>query len=200
MNSNRRKGILFIIILSVAFLIESPFKLATTSALSFSQPLAQSLNLIFYAALFVCFLITFKSETPKKPIFKSICIVLAFVLFEQIMSAFFINAIFGLIYEIIRPLLIVLIILWANRWIVKSRIDVNKTVIIAIGVLWLLNALLMILDFIQMMGALQALEYNIHSYVNLLAASNSIYNVLANFSNYALAYVALFHSNKSTKE
>ncbi len=198
MNSNKSKQILIMIILAVSFLIEFPLRMTAISILSFFQPLAYIItSFVFYISLFACFLIVLKPNITSKSIIKSICVAVAFGVFEQIIPMFLFNEVFALAYEIIRPLLIFAVILWANYWIFGSKIYINKVFLSIIGVLFVLVALFNILGYIQMIAAVQNMGNDFFSHISLLSLGNSVYNMLAEFSTYVFTFITLMFSQKS---
>lgn len=196
MNSNKSKQILIMIILAISFLIEFPLRMTVISILSFFQPLAYITSFVFYIALFACFLIVLKPNITSKSIIKSICVAVAFGIFEQIIPMFLFNAVLALAYEIIRPLLIFAVILWANYWILGSKIYINKVFLSIIGVLFVLVALFNILGYIQMIAAVQNMGNDFFSHISLLSLGNSVYNMLAEFSTYVFTFITLMFSQK----
>ena len=116
MNLTNKKQIPIMLILALSFLIESPLRTTILSILSFSQPLAYIVtSVVFYVALFGCFLIALKPNITSKSVLKLICLVLGFFIFEQIVSVFLFNEIIALAYEIIRPLIIFVVILLESK-------------------------------------------------------------------------------------
>lgn len=198
MISNKAKQLSILIILAISFLIEFPLRTTVLSILFFSQPLAHIITSVaFYVALFACFLIVLNPKITSKSVVKSICVVVVFAVFEKIVSVFLFGEIFALAYEIIRPLLIFAVIVWANYWILESKINTNKVFLSIMGAFFFLGALFNILEYIRMITTIQTMGNDYFSYLSLLTPSNSIYNILAAFSTYALTFIALIYSQSN---
>ena len=89
MTCENKKQIPILIVLAASFLIESPLRATLLSVLSFSQPLANFIiSIVFYVALFACFMIGFKNNINSKTVLKSICLSLGLFVFEKVISAF----------------------------------------------------------------------------------------------------------------
>ena len=156
MNSTKQKQILVMLILAVSFLIEVPLRTVILSILSFSQPLAYIVtSIVFYVALVGCFLITLKSNITSKSVLKSICLVVGFFIFEQIVSVFLFSEIIALVYEIIRPLIIFVVILLGSQWLLKSKLNLNKLSWIILGGAFILSALFNVLEYIRVITMMQ---------------------------------------------
>lgn len=107
MTCENKKQIPILIVLAASFLIESPLRATLLTVLSFSQPLAYLVtSIVFYVALFACFMIGFKNNINSKSILKSICLSLGLFVFEKVISVFLFAEIIALSYEIIRPIVI----------------------------------------------------------------------------------------------
>ena len=127
MNLTNKKQIPIMLILALSFLIESPLRTTILSILSFSQPLAYIVtSVVFFVALFGCFLIALKPNITSKSVLKLICLVLGFFIFEQIVSVILFNEIIALAYDIIRPLIIFVVILLESQWVLKNKLNLNK--------------------------------------------------------------------------
>ena len=198
MNSIKQKQISIMLILAVSFLIESPLRTTILLILSFSQPVAYiATSFIFYVALAVCFLIAFKSNTPSKSFVKSICLALGFFVFEQIISVFLFSEIIALVYEIVRPLLIFVVILFGSYWLSKNKLNLNKLSWIILGCVFILGALFNFLEYIRIITATQNMGNIFFSYLNILTLSNSVYSIVAKLCTYIFTFVLL--QNKKTE-
>lgn len=189
MNSNKSKQISILIILAVCFLIEAPLRTVISTAFSFFQPLPYIMANVFYVALFSCFMVCLKPDITSKSVIKAICVILAFGIFEQIISVFLFNEIIALAYKIIRPLFVLIIIIFANRWILKSKIGFNKVLIVIIGALFIFSALFNVLEYVRVITVLQNMGNNLLSYLTLLTPSISIYAIMESLCNYILVFV-----------
>lgn len=190
MKSSNKKQISILLVLAVSFLIEYPLRTRVISLLSFSQPLAYFVtSIVFYAALFACFMIVSKGNTASKSVLKSICLVLGFFVFEQIVSMFLFGEIIALAYVIIRPLIIFVVILLGNQWLFKNKLALNKWVYAVLVCAFVLGALFNVLDYVRIIN--QSVANDFFSYVTLLTLSNSVYTVLAKLCTYIFTF-ALF--------
>lgn len=190
------KQITTFIILAISFLIECPLRTIIISMLSFSQSLAYIITgMVFYIALFACFLIAFGSNITSKTIIKLICVVLAFFAFEKIMSLFLFSEFVALAYEIIRPLLIFIVILFANGCLTKTKFSLNKWFWVILGCVFVIGTLFNVLEYVRISAAMQSMENDFYSYLNLLIPSNSIYTILAKLCTYIFTFVLLMRSN-----
>lgn len=195
MNSNKSKQILIAIILAVSFLIEFPLKTTIHSILAFSQPLAYLItSIIFYVALFACFIISLKPDISSKSVIKSIGIVIGFFVLEQIISAFLFSEIIALVYEIIRPLLIAVVVLLGYRLLLKSKIHISKLFLVVLGLLFVLGAVFSILEYVRVITSIQNMDNAFFSYLNLLAQPTSIYSVLTKLCTYIFTFVLILQS------
>ena len=180
------------LILALSFLIESPLKTTILSILSFSQPLAYIVtSVVFYVALFGCFLIALKPNITSKSVLKLICLVLGFFIFEQIVSVFLFNEIIALAYEIIRPLIIFVVILLESQWVLKNKLNLNKLGWIILGSAFILGSLFNILEYIRVITMVQNMGNIFFSYLSILTQSNSVYSIAAKLCTYIFAF-ALF--------
>ena len=192
MNLTNKKQIPIMLILALSFLIESPLRTTILSILSFSQPLAYIVtSVVFYVALFGCFLITLKPNITLKSVLKLICLVLGFFIFEQIVSVFLFNEIIALAYEIIRPLIIFVVILLESQWVLKNKLNLNKLGWIILGSAFILGSLFNILEYIRVITMVQNMGNIFFSYLSILTQSNSVYSIAAKLCTYIFAF-ALF--------
>ncbi len=198
MNSTKQKQISTMLILAVSFLIESPLRTTILSLLSFLQPLAYIVtSIIFYVALVGCFLIALKPNITSKSVLKSICLVLGFFIFEQIVSVFLFGEIVALVYEIIRPLIIFVVILLGSQWVLKNKLNLNKLSWIILGAVFVLGSLFNILEYIRVITMMQNIGNNFFSYLSILTPSNSIYSIVAKLCTYIFTFVLLIQNKKS---
>ena len=192
MNLTNKKQIPIMLILALSFLIESPLRTTILSILSFSQPLAYIVtSVVFYVALFGCFLIALKPNITSKSVLKLICLVLGFFIFEQIVSVFLFNEIIALAYEIIRPLIIFVVILLESQWVLKNKLNLNKLGWIILGSAFILGSLFNILEYIRVITMVQNVGNIFFSYLSILTQSNSVYSIAAKLCTYIFAF-ALF--------
>lgn len=192
MNLTNKKQIPIMLILALSFLIESPLRTTILSILSFSQPLAYIVtSVVFYVALFGCFLIALKPNITSKSVLKLICLVLGFFIFEQIVSVFLFNEIIALAYEIIRPLIIFVVILLESQWVLKNKLNLNKLGWIILGSAFILGSLFNILEYIRVITMVQNMGNIFFSYLSILTQSNSVYSIAAKLCTYIFAF-ALF--------
>lgn len=192
MNLKNKKQIPIMLILALSFLIESPLRTTILSILSFSQPLAYIVtSVVFYVALFGCFLIALKPNITSKSVLKLICLVLGFFIFEQIVSVFLFNEIIALAYEIIRPLIIFVVILLESQWVLKNKLNLNKLGWIILGSAFILGSLFNILEYIRVITMVQNMGNSFFSYLSILTQSNSVYSIAAKLCTYIFAF-ALF--------
>ena len=192
MNITNKKQIPIMLILALSFLIESPLRTTILSILSFSQPLAYIVtSVVFYVALFGCFLIALKPNITSKSVLKLICLVLGFFIFEQIVSVFLFNEIIALAYEIIRPLIIFVVILLESQWVLKNKLNLNKLGWIILGSAFILGSLFNILEYIRVITMVQNMGNSFFSYLSILTQSNSVYSIAAKLCTYIFAF-ALF--------
>ena len=198
MNSTKQKQISSMLILAVSFLIESPLRTTILSILSFSQPLAYMVtSIVFYVALFGCFLIVLKPNISSKSVLKLICLVVGFFIFEQIVSIFLSSEIIALVCEIIRPLIIFVVILLGSRWLLKTKLNLNKLSWIILCGVFVLSALFNILEYIRIITAIQNMGNSFFSYLSILTPSNSVYSIAAKLCTYIFTLV-LFTQNKDS--
>lgn len=199
MNSNKSKQILIAIILAVSFLIEFPLRTTIHSILALSQPLAYLItSIIFYVALFACFIISLKPDITSKSVIKSIGIVIGFFVLEQIISAFLFSEIIALVYEIIRPLLIAVVVLLGYRLILKSKIRISKLFLVVLGVLLVSGAVFSILEYVRIITSVQNMGTDFFSYLSLLDHPTSIYAVLTKLCTYIFTFVLFAQSKDLT--
>ena len=186
------------VILALAFLIESPLRTTMLSILSFSQPLAYIVtSIVFYVALVGCFLISIKLNITSKSVVKSICLVLGFFIFEQIVSVFLFSEIIALAYEIIRPLIIFVVILLGSHWLLKNKLNLNKLSWIILGGVFVLGTVFNVLEYIRLITAIENMGNEFFSYLSMLTPSNSVYSIVANLCTYIFTLV-LFTQNKDS--
>ena len=198
MNSTKQKQILIMLILAVSFLIEVPLRTVILSILSFSQPLGYIVtSIIFYVALVGCFLIALKPNITSKSVLKSICLALGFFIFEQTISVFLFSEIIALVYEIIRILIIFVVILLGSRWLLKTKLNLNKLSWIILCGVFVLSALFNILEYIRIITAIQNMGNGFFSYLSILTPSNSVYSIAAKLCTYIFTLV-LFTQNKDS--
>ena len=107
------------------------------------------------------------------------------------MLPFFSNLNFVLVYEIIRPALIFGVIFWAAHWVLKSKVNINKVFLSIAGGLFGLRTVLCVINYIQLTIASQNIENDISAILDLFAATDSKYSMMAGLSTYALAFVML---------
>ena len=196
MNSTKQKQISSMLILAVSFLIESPLRTTILSILSFSQPLAYMVtNIVFYVALFGCFLIVLKPNISSKSVLKLICLVVGFFIFEQIVSVFLFSEIIALVYEIIRPLIIFVVILLGSHWLLKNKLNLNKLSWIILGGVFVLGTVFNVLEYIRLITAIENMGNEFFSYLSMLTPSNSVYSIVAKLCTYIFTLV-LFIQNK----
>ena len=197
MNSTKQKQISIMLILALSFFIEFPLRTKILSILSFSQPLAYIVIIIvFYVALFGCFLIDLKPNISLKSVFKSICLVVGFFLFEKIVSVFLFSEIIALVYEIIRPSIIFVVIFGGNQWLLKNKLNLNKLSWIILCGVFVLSALFNILEYIRIITAIQNMGNSFFSYLSILT-TNSVYSIAAKLCTYIFTLV-LFTQNKDS--
>ena len=198
MNSTKQKQISSMLILAVSFLIESPLRTTILSILSFSQPLGYIVtSIVFYIALFGCFLIASKPNISSKSVLKSICLALGFFIFEQIISVFLFSEIIALVYEIIRPLIIFVVILLGSHWLLKNKLNLNKLSWIILGGAFILGALFNVLEYIRVITMIRNMGNDFFSYLSMLTPSNSVYSIVAKLCTYIFTIV-LFTQNKDS--
>lgn len=196
MNSTKQNQISILLILAASFLIESPLRTTILSILSFSQPLAYIVtSIVFYVALFGCFLIALKPNISLKSVLKSICLVVGFFIFEQIVSVFLFSEIIALVYEIIRPLIIFAVLLAGSQWLLKNKLNLNKLSWIILGGAFVLGALFNILEYIRVITAMQNIGNSFFSHLEMLTPSNSIYNTLAKLCTYIFTFILFVNKN-----
>lgn len=197
MNSKKSKQIWIFIILGISFLIEQPLRTTVISFLSFSQPLAYLItSLIFYIALFACFLVILKPNLTLKVITKTFCIVIAFFTLEQIISSLLFSEIFALVYKIVRPILIFFIIRLSYGWLLKTKFTFKKQIRVALGITFVVGALFNILEYIRIDALVQSMGNDFFSYLTLLTDSNSIYIVIAKLCTYIFTFILLVQDNQ----
>ena len=198
MNSTKQKQISSMLILAASFLIESPLRTTILSILSFSQPLAYIVtSIVFYVALVGCFLISIKPNITSKSVVKSICLVLGFFIFEQIVSVFLFSEIIALAYEIIRPLIIFVVILLGSHWLLKNKLNLNKLSWIILGGVFVLGTVFNVLEYIRLITAIENMGNEFFSYLSMLTPSNSVYSIVAKLCTYIFTLV-LFTQNKDS--
>ena len=196
MNSTKQKQISSMLILAASFLIESPLRTTILSILSFSQPLGYIVtSIVFYIALFGCFLIASKPNISSKSVLKSICLVVGFFIFEQIVSVFLFSEIIALVYEIIRPLIIFAVLLVGSQWLLNNKLNLNKLSWIILGGAFVLGALFNVLEYIRVITAMQNMGNSFFSYLEMLTPSNSIYNTLAKLCTYIFTFTLFVNKN-----
>ena len=196
MNLTNKKQIPIMLILALSFLIESPLRTTILSILSFSQPLAYIVtSVVFYVALFGCFLIALKPNITSKSVLKLICLVLGFFIFEQIVSVFLFNEIIALAYEIIRPLIIFVVILLESQWVLKNKLNLNKLGWIILGSTFILGTLFNILEYIRVITMVQNMGNSFFSYLSILTQSNSVYSIAAKLCTYIFAFALFIKKN-----
>ena len=196
MNLTNKKQIPIMLILALSFLIESPLRTTILSILSFSQPLAYIVtSVVFYVALFGCFLIALKPNITSKSVLKLICLVLGFFMFEQIVSVFLFNEIIALAYEIIRPLIIFVVILLESQWVLKNKLNLNKLGWIILGSAFILGSLFNILEYIRVITMLQNMGNSFFSYLSILTQSNSVYSIAAKLCTYIFTFALFIKKN-----
>ncbi len=166
------------------------------SILSFSQPLAYIVtSIVFYVALFGCFLIALKPNITSKTVIKSICLAFGFFIFEQIISVFLFSEIIALVYEIIRPLIIFVVILFGNQWLLKNKLNLNKLSWIILGGAFILGALFNVLEYMRVITMMQNMGNDFFSYLSMLTPSNSVYNTLAKLCTYIFTFTLFVKKN-----
>ncbi len=198
MNSTKQNQISIMLILAVSFLIESPLRTTILSILSFSQPLAYIVtSIVFYVALVLCFLIALKHNVSSKSVLKSICLVLGFFIFEQIISVFLFSEIIALVYEIIRPLIIFVVILLGSHWLLKNKLNLNRLSWIILGGVFILGALFNAFEYIRVITMMQNMGNSFFSYLSMLTPPNSVYSIVAKLCTYIFTFVLLVENKKS---
>lgn len=196
MNSTKQKQISIMLILATSFFIECPLKMTILSILSFSQSLAYIVtSVVFYVALAVCFLITSKPNITSTAVIKSICLALGLFIFEQIIPLFLFSEVIALVYEIIRPLIIFVVVLLGSRCLLKNELNLNKLSWIILGGVFILGAVLNVLEYIRMITAIQNMGNDFFSYLSIVTLSGSIYSIVAKFCTYIFT-VVLFIGNR----
>lgn len=139
-----------------------------------------------------------KTNLTSKSIIKFICIIGAFFVLEQIISLLLFNEIFTLIYEIIRPLFILLFVLLAKIWLSETKFDFNKWTWFILGGAFVLGALFNVLEYVRIRTLMQSIGNDFFSYLTLLTPSNSIYVILAKLCTYIFTFILLIQ-NKDLK-
>ena len=199
MNSTKQKQISIMLIFAVSFLIEFPLRATIISIFSFLQPLAyMAMSIVFYVALFACFLIVLKPNIALKTVIKSVCLALGFFIIEQIISMVLFSEIIALLYEIIRPLIVFFVIFLGCYWLIKYKLNFNKGVWIILGGLFVLGAVFNVLEYIRLITVIENMGNDFFSYLTLLTLSNSVYTILAKLCTYIFTLL-LFIQNKDSK-
>jgi len=190
LNSTKQKHISIILILLASFLIESPLRATIISVLSFFQPLAYIVtSAIFYIALIGCFLIALKPNVTSKSVLKTICLVLGFFIFEQIISVLLFNEIIALLCEIIRLLFNLHVIILVYRLVFKTKLNLNKIRLTILCSAFILGALFNVLEYIRIITVAQGIQNDFFSYLSILSSANSVYVILAKLCTYIFTFV-----------
>ena len=190
MNISKQKRIIIMTILFVAFLIEFPCRMAVISYLYFASPLNHIIiGIIFYTALFASFMIILKPNITSKLVLKTTLIVGGFLVFEEIISNFFYNLNFVLVYEIIRPVLIFGVIFALAHWVLKSKVNISKAFLVIASGIFTFRTVFIILEYLRAIFQSLHIEEESTLYLQSLTMSGSSYTILSGFSNYALTFV-----------
>lgn len=187
---SKQKQSFIALILAASFLVETFLSAFLYAAFPFLSPLVYIVtNIAFYAALVGCFLITLIPNITWKEIVKAICLVVAFFMVEQIISVFLFLEVLALGYEIVRPLLLLAVLLFGSRWVLKSKLCINKLSWILLGGVFLFGVLFHALDYIQLMSTMENMGDNFASYLNMLTSANSVYNIVATLCTYIFIFI-----------
>lgn len=145
--------------------------------------------------MFGCFLIALKPNISSKSVLKSICLVVGFLIFEQVVSVFLFSEIVALVYEIIRPLIILAVIFLGNQWLLKSKLNLNKLSWIILGGAFILGALFNVLECIRVIAIMQNMGNSFFSYLSILTPSISVYSILSKLCTYIFTFTLFINKN-----
>lgn len=189
MTCENKKQIPILIVLAASFLIESPLRATLLSVFSFSQPLANFvISIVFYLALFACFMIGFKNNINSKSVLKSICLSLGLFVFEKVISVFLFAEIIALSYEIIRPIIIFAVVCLGNYWLSGKKPSYNKAVWVILGGAFVIGALFNILEYTRLIAGFQNMGNDYLSYLNMLNSTSSAYSILSKLCTYIITF------------
>lgn len=204
MNSNKIKKIAILIILTLSFLIAGPLRTQVFLMLSFSPVLAYLvISSNFYIALLACLIIDLIPQITLKAILKSLCLVFAFFVLQEVVAFFGIIA--SIVFEIIRPLVLMGVIILSNIWSLGANLVFEKKSIVLLSVSFGLGVLCIVVPLIATFAPINTLSINndFFGYLGILTGSNIYFT-------YGLRYLAqmllhffiavLFMQNKLLKQ
>lgn len=204
MNSNKIKKIAILIILTLSFLIAGPLRTQVLLMLSFSPVLAYLvISSNFYIALLACLIIDLIPQITLKAILKSLCLVFAFFVLQEVVAFFGIIA--SAVFEIIRPLVLMGIIILSNIWSLRANLVFEKKSIILLSVSFGLGALCIVVPLIAIFAPKNPLTMNneFFTYLGILTGQDIYFTYGLRYLEQMLLHffiAVLFMQNKLLKQ
>ena len=198
MKQSKAMKILIGAILAGAFLIQGPFRPTVltlfSSVFSTMGYIGNFLinNGIAYIAFFACMYLLFKE------IKWSAALAAGLLVIDVIGDLLSFLPVLSIVYQIIRPLLVVALLLAVFYWITKKKVVFSKPLLIAGICLLGTNVVLTIVDHIYYMILLNSfINIDMMNFLQLMSAADNIFSILAIGSFYGLAFVMFWLMLKS---
>ena len=192
-----KKNILIGLVLIVAFLLETPIRNYIIPGISLIPAVNAVLSgTIGYVAVFTCILMVTRDYMNKVNLIKAAVVVGVFAVVDRVIRLFAFAEILVLVYQTVRPILVVAVIFFAIKLITRCRIYRDNKVL-NLGLLLLgANAILNVIEFISIKLAMQSVGNNFFAMVSMLTPSNSAYSILASLCSYAVIFLGLAFAQK----
>lgn len=192
-----KKNILTGLVLIVAFLLETPIRHYIIPGIAFLGVVDAILaSTIGYIAIFTCLLIVTRDYMNKANLIKAAVVVGVFAVVDKITSLLSFSETLALVYQTVRPILVVAVIYFAVKLIARCRIYKDNKVLSLGLVLLGANAILRVIEFISLKFAMQSAEYNFFAMLSMLMPSSSVYSILASLCSYAIAFLTFAFAQK----
>ena len=174
--SGNKKLLIAAIILFAAFLLNvAGYRLLPSAALAFITAT------VIYAAVFACLLVVAKGRLSPAGVLIALGVTALFFAVDRCLTLLSVSMIAALIYQIIRPVIAAVFIIFAGRLIMKTKIGLNPKTAIAAGIAFLLNAAVSVLSY-----------FSLAESAGFAAAVflGNIYSLLVSFFTYAIIFIA----------
>lgn len=201
-NTNLKRLVLFAVVF-VAFLIASPLRIPLqvflAERLSFSLVIT---GFVEYAAFLACLLLV---VMPCKgaAVFKAIAATVVFWVVDRISSLLKINLTAALIWDMIRPVVIIGIFLLAFRWITKRRILPHKPLLLLSCGTFAVSTVANILKLLYtnaVMQSLQDLGSGLSTYFRILTLSNNGFHTVVVACGHLLLFLIALLALRSRED
>ena len=192
-----KRNILTGLVLIVAFLLETPIRHYIIPGIAFVGALDVILSsTIGYIAIFTCLLIVTRDYMNKANLIKAAVVVGVFAVVDRIIRLFSFVEILVLVYQMVRPIIVVAVIFFAIKLIARCRIYRDNKVL-SLGLLLLgANGAFNVVEYVSRKIAMQHAGNNFFAMVSMLTPSSSAYSILASLCGYLIVFLAFAFAGK----